>query len=111
MRAPAVAVPGDAALPSPRGLAVSRFDVDDDAFALLEWPSSASPTPVVLPSALRDVLDLVLAGHSNAEIAHRRGRSPRTVANQVAEIFRRLGVQSRLELLATLGRSTRATDP
>lgn len=46
------------------------------------------------------VLALAAAGLSNAETAARRGVSPRTVANQMASIFRKLGVHSRLELQA-----------
>ena len=45
----------------------------------------------------------VLAGLANAAIARRRGTSARTVANQVASIFRKLGVQSRAELAARWG--------
>jgi DNA-binding CsgD family transcriptional regulator len=33
-----------------------------------------------------------------------RGVSPRTVANQIASVFRKLGVHSRLELQAWLAR-------
>jgi DNA-binding NarL/FixJ family response regulator len=46
------------------------------------------------------VLALLERGLSNAEIARSRGRSPRTVANQVAKIFEKLGVSSRSELYA-----------
>ena len=45
----------------------------------------------------------VVAGRSNGEIAAARGRSVRTIANQVAAIFRKLGVGSRLELARRLG--------
>jgi len=48
------------------------------------------------------VLGLAAAGLSNAEIAARRGVSPRTVANQMASVFRKLGVHSRSELQAWL---------
>lgn len=41
-------------------------------------------------------------GLSNAEIATRRRRSVRTVANQLASIYRKLGVSSRAELAAHL---------
>jgi DNA-binding NarL/FixJ family response regulator len=40
----------------------------------------------------------ILAGRSNAEIARRRGTAIRTIANQIASIYRKLGVRSRLEL-------------
>ena len=40
----------------------------------------------------------ILSGLSNAAIARRRGTAVRTIANQVAAIFRKLQVRSRLEL-------------
>jgi DNA-binding NarL/FixJ family response regulator len=43
----------------------------------------------------------MLEGRSNAEIARDRGTCARTVANQIASMFRKLGVQSRAELAAT----------
>ena len=42
----------------------------------------------------------ILAELSNAEIAAGRGTSPRTVANQIASIFRKLSANSRSELVA-----------
>jgi DNA-binding CsgD family transcriptional regulator len=89
-------------LDAPAGLVATRLDLGPDAFALLEWPIPRSAAPLSLSSAEREVLELVMEGLSNAEIASRRERSPRTVANQIASIFRRLGVHSRSELLATL---------
>ena len=92
------------ALVAPPGLAVEVFELGEKTFALLEWPRLGHGTPDVLRPAERDVLDLILAGLSNAEIASRRRRSARTVAHQVDSIFRRLGVGSRQELLALLFR-------
>jgi DNA-binding NarL/FixJ family response regulator len=46
------------------------------------------------------VLRAIFEGKSNAAIAHERGTSPRTIANQVASIFRKHGVRSRGELVA-----------
>ena len=57
-----------------------------------------------LTRAERDVLFLVLAGRTNAEIAIVRGRSKKTVANQISQILRKYGVSSRRELCATLRR-------
>jgi DNA-binding NarL/FixJ family response regulator len=45
-------------------------------------------------------MQLVLEGKSNQEIAKSRRTAVRTVANQVASIFRKLGVGSRSELYA-----------
>ncbi|HEY1953967.1 MAG TPA: helix-turn-helix transcriptional regulator, partial [Polyangiaceae bacterium] len=58
--------------------------------------------PPSLTRAERAVARRVARGESNAEIARARGSSPRTVANQVAQIFRKLGVASRAELGARL---------
>jgi len=46
----------------------------------------------------RDVARLARTGLSNAEIARARGTSPRTVANQLARIYRKLGMGSRMDL-------------
>jgi DNA-binding NarL/FixJ family response regulator len=54
--------------------------------------------------AVVEVCALALQGCSHAEIATRRGTSARTVANQLASAFRRLGVSGRLELLAAVAR-------
>jgi DNA-binding NarL/FixJ family response regulator len=53
-----------------------------------------------LTSAERQVVAGVLDGRSNAAIARARRTSSRTVANQLAAIYRKLGVSSRWELAA-----------
>jgi DNA-binding NarL/FixJ family response regulator len=54
----------------------------------------------------------ILAGLSNSAIARKRGTAVRTIANQVASIFRKLRVRSRLELslYALAGRHAPARD-
>jgi DNA-binding NarL/FixJ family response regulator len=47
------------------------------------------------------VLELI-AGASHRAIAHARGTSVRTVANQVASILRKLNVGSRVDLFVAL---------
>jgi len=61
--------------------------------------------------AERDVALGVLCGRSNAEIARARGTSPRTIAKQVASLFRRLGVGSRAELVGRLSGPSQAAEP
>ena len=92
-----------------RDLAAWRFEVGGDAYALLVWPDAGAARGLAgrLSLAEREVVQLIAAGLSNAGIAHRRCSSPRTVANQVASIFRKLRVHSRLELYALLARSAR----
>jgi len=58
-----------------------------------------------LTSAERQVVTGVLNGRSNAAIATARRTSCRTVANQLAAIYRKLGVSSRWELAARVGRT------
>lgn len=48
----------------------------------------------------RGIVSAILRGESNAAIAQARGTSPRTVANQIARMFKKLGVGSRAELVA-----------
>jgi len=48
----------------------------------------------------RDVLRLVVAGHSNKEVAQHLGISPRTVENHRARIMEKTGAHSLAELVA-----------
>lgn len=57
-----------------------------------------------LAPAEHAVIALLIEGQSYAEIAQTRRTSIRTVANQVASGFRRLGVSGRAELLCLLAR-------
>ena len=55
-----------------------------------------------LTAAEREVALDAARGLSNVMIARGRSRSPRTIANQLASIYRKLGVASRAELAALL---------
>jgi DNA-binding CsgD family transcriptional regulator len=96
----------------PAGLAAWHLDLGSgQEFALFEFAASDGCSRVTgVTAAERVVLGLAAAGLSNAQIAARRGVSPRTVANQIASAFRKLGVRSRLELEARLARDGRAGD-
>jgi DNA-binding CsgD family transcriptional regulator len=91
--------PNEAALPVPCDLRASRFTVGGFDYAILEFRVAAA-IPAGLTEAEREVAALAAAGVSNGEIARGRGRAPRTVANQLASVFRKLGVASRAELAA-----------
>lgn len=81
-----------------------RFGGED--LVVVSLPSDAEVCAPALTRAEREVVRDVLAGCATTEIARIRGRSPRTVANQLASIYRKLGVSSRAELAARLaGRS------
>lgn len=91
-------------LARPEGLVAWRFDVGGEAFALLESGDPPPDIPFGLTKAEADVARLAVQGLSNKQIAVRRGTSARTVANQMASLFRKLGLASRPELLARLRR-------
>ena len=108
----------------PPGLLAECFEDAGEAFVIFEWPARGDPRAgapdrgvqcasgnFTVPRAQREILGLLLAGRSNAEIARRRRRSPRTVAHQVETIYRRFGVGSRLELFALAARGLRPEAP
>ena len=94
-------------LGAPPGLVVDTFDLGEDRFAILDLGASPRPPAGSLTPAEREIMELLLAGLSTADIARLRRRSERTVAHQVDSIFRRMGVHSRLELFALCSREGR----
>ncbi|NUP05414.1 MAG: helix-turn-helix transcriptional regulator [Polyangiaceae bacterium] len=64
-----------------------------------------------LAGALREVVAMAVGGASNDEIALARGRSVRTVANQLAGTYARFGVRGRAELASLLGPPPAAPSP
>jgi DNA-binding CsgD family transcriptional regulator len=66
------------------------------------YPLCSERALAPLTEAERDVVALLLRGSTNQDIAERRGTSTRTIANQVQAIFRKLRVQSRVELATQL---------
>jgi DNA-binding NarL/FixJ family response regulator len=86
--------------PLPAELRAVRFRIEHHEYVLISFPLIAQRRLEVLTEAEREVALLMLEGASNAEIARARGSAVRTVANQAASIFRKLGVCSRRELAA-----------
>lgn len=87
-------------LPStpPSDLRVVRFRHGDDEIAVLSYSHDSPTLPSCLSPAEREVVELALVGMTNEQIALQRGCSQRTIANQLASVFRKLGVRSRVEL-------------
>jgi DNA-binding CsgD family transcriptional regulator len=54
----------------------------------------------------RDVIALVLAGHTNAEIARRLNLQLQTLKNALSGIYDKLGVETRLQLVVLLLRES-----
>jgi DNA-binding NarL/FixJ family response regulator len=75
----------------------TRVEIGAGNYVLLSFPRARDVLDA-LTAAERHVALAVLAGLSNGEVAQMRGSSPRTIANQVATIFRKLAVRSRAEL-------------
>ncbi|MBI5481660.1 MAG: helix-turn-helix transcriptional regulator [Deltaproteobacteria bacterium] len=92
-------------LPVPHGLRCDHRDLDGAEYHVLDFPAAAAddvtaPGPWSLTLAEREVAAAAVAGKSNQEIAAARGVSTRTVANQLAAVYRKLGINSRAELAA-----------
>ncbi len=78
-----------------------RFDSLDGEMMVMEFPIDETTGGDALTPAEHAVVAAIEAGKSNGQIARERGTSARTVANQVASLFRKLNVGSRAELVAT----------
>lgn len=74
--------------------------IDDEVFVVISSPIGPGGELAALTGAERDVVRQILRGDSNKQIAERRGTAVRTVANQIAAIFAKLGIASRAELTA-----------
>jgi DNA-binding NarL/FixJ family response regulator len=82
------------------GVDLYSFRIGERRFAVLSLPGADGPAaaPDALSPAECAVAGLLLEGLSNAEIAARRRSAVRTVCNQIASVYRKLGVRSRAEL-------------
>ena len=92
-----------------RGAALTRAEAIDAARAWAEnaalaFDSAEEPAPIDQPveddgltDRQREVLDLLVAGLSNKEIAARLGISPKTVMHHTTAIYQVLGVRGRAE--------------
>jgi DNA-binding CsgD family transcriptional regulator len=78
---------------------VAALESDDGSVVVLSFAIDDGPGTGLSP-AESEVAAHILKGRTNAQIAKIRSASERTVANQVANVFRKLGVSSRLELVA-----------
>jgi DNA-binding CsgD family transcriptional regulator len=84
--------------PPPKLAALISSDGD---IAILSFELPLRGQQASLTLAESEIVPLLLAGRTNAEISAMRGTTPRTIANQVASVYRKLGVASRLELVAS----------
>jgi DNA-binding CsgD family transcriptional regulator len=80
----------------------AEFVVGDDTFVMLSVALRSERGVDPLTTTEREIAAMLVDGMTNAEIASARGKSVRTIANQVASAFRKLGVGSRVELASVL---------
>lgn len=77
-----------------------EVQVEGAVFAVVSTPIDMLDPQAPLTPAERDIVRRILRGESNRSIAMSRGTAERTVANQVASIYQKLGLASRSELAA-----------
>ena len=82
----------------PRGIRAERAAHRGKPAVRVSFPVPKVNWSESLTSAEKDVADDILAGLPNVAIGRKRGSSVRTVVNQVASIFKKVGAHSRLEL-------------
>lgn len=98
-------------LPVPPGLQVRFVERGGELLAALSFEWRPVALPATLTKSERAVAEAIVAGDTSAKIARDRGTSERTIANQIASIFRKVGVHSRGELIARLQGDAVGLDP
>ena len=79
-----------------------EMTINGERVIVLSVPSVAASTLPALTQSEQHIAERAARGDSNAEIARNRKTSARTVANQLARIYQKLGVRSRVELAALM---------
>jgi DNA-binding NarL/FixJ family response regulator len=81
---------------------ISRFDCGDAHYVVVSVRRPDTTLPSPLSDAEAAVIHELVSGLSYADIAEKRATSVRTVANQIAAAFRKLGVSGRQSLMERL---------
>ena len=84
------------------GVRAWTLELSGETFAVVRTPVRGHELAPQLTSAELDIVRGLVRGERNRAIAIRRGTSERTVANQIAALYAKLGVMSRTELLVRL---------
>jgi DNA-binding NarL/FixJ family response regulator len=89
-----------------RGVRNAVFEPLEDLAVGVDLAIARLPAVATAAAALSDaeraVVTGILGGKRVATIARERGTSPRTVSNQIASVYKKLGVSSRREAVALL---------
>ncbi|HYP99046.1 MAG TPA: LuxR C-terminal-related transcriptional regulator [Polyangiaceae bacterium] len=76
--------------------------LENGLFLISITESESATEDIQLSDSERAVAQLALRELSNREIAHQRQASAKTVANQLASAYKKLGISGRRELRARL---------
>lgn len=94
-------------LPVPRNLKATTIELDGVDMLILEHTTADTNIPAGLTNAETDIVHFLSQGMSSSAIAKARKVSRRTIDNQLANIYRKLRVRTREELLAKLAKLVR----
>ena len=86
----------------PDGLERLDVELDGQSYIVLSYPSPPQAALHGLSDLESSIARAVATGQTNREIATGRSRSVFTIQNQLARIYKKLGVASRSELAALL---------
>ncbi|MFO0617127.1 MAG: LuxR C-terminal-related transcriptional regulator [Polyangiaceae bacterium] len=75
-----------------------RLEIDGEEYLLIGIPVGSPKLERDLTPVEATLIEGVLAGLSNRQLAEKRGTAVRTIANQLQTLYRKLGVGSRGEL-------------
>jgi DNA-binding NarL/FixJ family response regulator len=82
-----------------RGTDGGAIRVGEAMYRYLAFDAGSEPSPAGLTASEREVVGHVVRGWSSRKIAELRGVSERTVNNQLAAVYRKLGVCNRFDLV------------
>ncbi len=88
---------------------VAEMEREGERYLVIGYSPSRPPCLVQLTPSEVDVIDRWIGGEPMRCIAKARRAAERTVANQIASAYRKLGVGSRQELLNLLHGESRET--
>jgi DNA-binding CsgD family transcriptional regulator len=84
---------------------ISPLQVAGEQLLVVGYPLKRPASFAVLTAAELEVTEGVIQGLTPRQLSRQRGVSERTVSNQLANIYKKLGVSSKHELLALVGGS------
>ncbi|MGH7436296.1 MAG: LuxR C-terminal-related transcriptional regulator [Polyangiaceae bacterium] len=89
----------------PRAMWVSSASTGEGRQMLIRYMPPSWSLPMYLSCAEKGIVRALLAGHSQAAIARASGVATRTVSNQIASVYRKVNVHSRMDLFVALTRA------